>query len=221
VVRLHTGGAAPAESITLTFTVADWNTAQTVTVTGQDDDIDSRWDRGTSVEFGASGGGYDGVTGRVGVDIIDDDTAGFALSKSALSVAEANGIDDFTVALTSEPSFDVTVTLASSDATMVQLHAGTATPAGSVTLTFTTADWDTVQTVTVTGQDDDIDNAGDSRLATIELSASGGGGSSWFGVSYDGITGSFPITVTDDDEASTTPTSITLTVDTDSATAGN
>ena len=52
--------------------------------------------------------------------------------------------------LNAEPTADVTVGLSSSDATE-----GTVLPAS---LTFTSANWNTAQTVTVTGVNDDLDD---------------------------------------------------------------
>ena len=56
----------------------------------------------------------------------------------------------FTVVLTSQPTASVVIGLSSSDTPQ-----GTVSPAS---LTFTTANWDTPRTVTVTGVDDDIDD---------------------------------------------------------------
>src|SRR5262249_57095318 len=59
---------------------------------------------------------------------------------------EGGGAAWFTVRLTSQPKPDVTIPVASSNAAE-----GVAAPAS---LTFTAADWNVPQTVTVTGQDD-------------------------------------------------------------------
>ena len=55
--------------------------------------------------------------------------------------------DTFTVVLDAQPTSDVVIALTSSDT-------GEATISGS--LTFTPANWDTPQTVTVTGVDDNL-----------------------------------------------------------------
>ena len=57
--------------------------------------------------------------------------------------------------LNTQPTADVTIALSSSDTTE-----GTVLPAS---LTFTTANWNVAQTVTVTGVDDALDD-GDDRL---------------------------------------------------------
>ncbi len=60
-----------ASATSLSFTVQNWNTAQTVTLTaGQDDDALNYW---VSVSNTASGGGYDGAAVNVYVVIHDND----------------------------------------------------------------------------------------------------------------------------------------------------
>ncbi|GIR37542.1 MAG: hypothetical protein CM15mP49_29270 [Actinomycetota bacterium] len=59
----------------------------------------------------------------------------------------SGGTDTFTVVLDAQPTSDVVIALTSSDT-------GEATISGS--LTFTPANWDTPQTVTVTGVDDNL-----------------------------------------------------------------
>ena len=67
--------------------------------------------------------------------------------EGSTEVDESGDTDTFTVVLNAQPTSDVLITLESSDA-------GEATVTSS--LTFTSANWDTAQTVTVTGVDDDI-----------------------------------------------------------------
>ena len=74
---------------------------------------------------------------------------------SGLTTTEAGGTATFTVVLTAQPTADVTIALSSSDTTE-----GTVSPAS---LTFTGANWNTPQTVTVTGVDDLLAD-GDDRL---------------------------------------------------------
>ena len=79
-------------------------------------------------------------------------------------------------------------------------------------LTFDADDWNTAQTVTVTAVDDDLDNAGNARTATITHTVSASG-TDYASVTADPVT----VTVTDDDAA---PGGVTLTVDTNGAAAG-
>ena len=85
------------------------------------------------------------------VTIIDDDTAtatpGVTVSKTALTVTEQDTTgDSYTVVLDTEPTANVTVTVAG--------HSGTDVTPNPATLTFTSTTWSTAQTVTVTAGDD-------------------------------------------------------------------
>ena len=143
------GTVAPAS---LTFTPASWNVAQTVTVTGVDDAIADGAISYSAITAGASSTdpGYNGLNAaNVSVTNSDNDVAGFAINAaSGLVTTEAGGTATFTIALTSQPSANVSVALSSSDPTE-----GTVAPAS---LTFNTGNWNLAQTVTVTGVDDAV-----------------------------------------------------------------
>ena len=81
------------------------------------------------------------------------------------STSEAATTSTFTVVLASQPTATVTIAVTSSDTTE-----GTVSPG---LLTFTTTDWNTAQTVTVTGVDDPADD-GDITY-TIALAPAAGG----------------------------------------------
>ena len=176
------------DTASLTFTTATWNTAQTVTVTaGEDDDADN--DTATLLHT-ASGGDYAGETASVAVTVTDDETAGLTLSTTALGVAEGDD-GEYTVRLATQPSATVTVGITG--------QAGTDLSLDSTSLTFTTATWNTAQTVTVTaGEDDDATN----DAATLLHTASGG--------DYAGETASVAVTVTDDETAGLTVSTTAL-----------
>ncbi|MBF2755284.1 MAG: hypothetical protein ISN29_08520, partial [Gammaproteobacteria bacterium AqS3] len=166
------------DKTSLTFTTGNWNVAQTVTVSAADD-ADAEVDT-AMIKLTAAGGGYDNVEGRVSVTVTENETASLDISESSLNIDEG-GSDTFTVVLTSEPSDDVTVTLAQPDDSTnddVMLD--------KTSLTFTTGNWNTAQTVTVSADGD-----ADDGTATINLAAAGGG--------YAGVTGRVTITVRDID----------------------
>ena len=142
---------ATVSTAQLVFTPSDWNVPQSVTVTGEDDFI-ADGDQPFTIELVASSTdpAYDGLAAAdlPGVNS-DDDTAAIVVSPtSGLVTTEGGGSDTFTVVLASEPTSAVTIGVASSDTTE-----GTVSPA---MLTFTAADWDSPQTVTVTGVDDAV-----------------------------------------------------------------
>ena len=125
--------------------------------------------------------------------IRDDDASGVTVSRSAVTVTEEDTAGaSYTVVLDSQPTANVTVTVAG--------HAGTdLTLAPSpATLTFTPMNWDTVQTVTVTAGHD-ADTANDSVSLTHSAQSTDS--------NYQGITiGGVAVTVTDND----TPPGVTV-----------
>ena len=177
-------------SDTLTFTVNDWATAQTVTVkAGQDDDAVNDTETLTHT---ASGGDYANVTKDLPVTVTDNDTPGLVISKDNLTVGEGDAAGmTYTVALATQPTSSVSVSITGHDGTDLSLSG---TTLSSDTLTFTVDDWDDVQTVTVTAEEDD-DGVTDA-VATLTHTASGG--------DYANVTRDLPVTVTENDTAGVT-----------------
>lgn len=140
------GTVAPSS---LTFTNANWNTPQTVTVTGVDDaQVDGSivYSIVTAAAVSADGA-YNGFDASdVAVTNADNDTAGITVSTISGSTSESGTSATFSVVLNTQPSSNVVVGLTSNDTTE-----GTVAPAS---LTFTSANWSIGQTATVTGVDD-------------------------------------------------------------------
>ena len=128
------------------------------------------------------------------VTVTDDETAGVTVTPTSLTVTEG-GMNTYTVVLDTQPTATVTVTIVDpTDNADV-----TANPAS---LTFTTTNWDTAQTVTVSAAED-----GDplEDTATVTHTVSGG--------DYAAITAQdVAVTVTDNDTPGVTvaPTSLTV-----------
>ena len=143
----------------LTFTPSDWRWPQTVTVTGVDDD--DAVEEATRVRLTASGAAdFAGVSDSLAVTVPDADTPALTLSDSALE-ARQGATATYSVRLAAEPSDQVAVAIASSDAAIA-----TVSPAS---LTFTPSDWDAAQTVTVTG----VAHDSPANWATVTHTASG------------------------------------------------
>ena len=146
------------------------------------------------------------------ITIVDDDTRGITVSKATLTIDEADNEKTgsvkedegtYEVVLKSEPTGTVTVNIANPGPTVA-----TADPSS---LTFTTTNWETAQTVTVIAKDDTIDDTGDQKTTTISHTVSADG------TDYkDETAAPVAVTVRDDDEA---PMALTITVDTDPDTA--
>ncbi|MEQ9443434.1 MAG: Calx-beta domain-containing protein, partial [Cyclobacteriaceae bacterium] len=147
-------GEGTVDKTSLTFTNGNWNTPQTVIVTGIDDDIIDgavTYNITLSIDDASSDDDYDGLSDQtISVNNSDDDVAGLTIVESSGSsaTAEAGSTDDFTVVLNAQPSSDVVINISSSDT-----GEGTADKSS---LTFTNSNWLTPQTITVTGVDDDI-----------------------------------------------------------------
>ncbi|MCD4727189.1 MAG: hypothetical protein K8R46_05985, partial [Pirellulales bacterium] len=137
-------------SATLTFTPENWDQPQTVTVTAVDDFVDENLRHHGTIAHTATSAdpNYDSIAiEALTVNVIDNDTAWITVAPSSdLITTEAGGTATFTVVLDSEPTDNVTIDLSSNDTTE-----GIVIPAS---LVFTTSNWNTPQTVTVTGVDD-------------------------------------------------------------------
>ena len=171
-------GAATVSPATRTFGTTTWNTDQTITVSGTDDD-DSIGETVTVTLSGADGG-YGDKTGTVSVSVTDDDAPDLAINPTSLTVGEA-GSQTFTVKLVSQPSAQVTVTATSGDPGKATVNPGS--------MTFTTVNWSTSQPVTVSGTGD-----ADTQDETLNVTFAAQGGD------YAGETGSVAVSVTDDDD---------------------
>src|SRR4029077_20155407 len=134
----------------LTFTAANWNVPQIVTITGVDNDLDDG-DIGYTIVTAAatsSDSNYDGLNASdVSVTNIDNETSVITVTPtSGLTTTEAGGTATFTIVLTSQPTADVTIGVPSSN-----------TPEGPVTpasVNWTSANWNLPRMFTVTGVDD-------------------------------------------------------------------
>ena len=185
----------------LTFTSGNWNVAQPVTITGVDETVDDNDVTFTVVTAAATSTDplYGSLNpGDVSVSNIDNDAAGITVTPtSGLTVTEAAGgshTATFTVVLTSQPTADVTIGITSSDTTE-----GTVAPAS---LTFTSVNWSTTQTVTITGVDESIDD--NDVLFSIVTAAATSADAGYNGRAASDVS----VTTTDNDGAAITVTPV-------------
>ena len=133
------------------------------------------------------------------ISIIDDDELGLDLSPAPLTVTEGDTTGEtYAVKLKSLPSEEVTVMVTGQSGTDLTLTGLSATN----TLTFTTDNWDTAQTVTVKAGHD-TDGANDA--VTLTHTASGG--------NFEGVTADLAVTVDDDETVSVVLSETALSVD--------
>ncbi len=134
------------------FTPANWNTPQTVTITGKDDllpDGNVNYTVTISVNKPLSDAAFGTVTSQViNVTNNDDDSAGFTLSSISGSTSESGVTASFTIVLNSAPTADVVIALSSNNTNEGTLAISQ--------LIFTPLNWNSAQTVTITGVDDAV-----------------------------------------------------------------
>ncbi|MFO0907349.1 MAG: Calx-beta domain-containing protein [Isosphaeraceae bacterium] len=165
-VTIPVSSSKPTEGRTsvalLTFTPANWNVAQTITLTGVDDLIDDG-DTPYQLVLGALSSADTGYNGYDPADLavvnLDDDAAGvFVAPTSGLVTSEAGGITGFAVKLTSQPLAPVSIALASNRPTEGTLSTST--------LIFTPQNWATPQVVLIFGVNDNV-NDGDTPYVIV------------------------------------------------------
>ena len=139
----------------LTFSSSNWDSAQTFTVTGVDDNVDNVGDNETykitfsitSLVNAYSSLSLDGKT-ITGTNT-DNDTAAILIDNSSTkNVSEFLNSAYITVTLATIPTSNVILPISSDNTTQ-----GTVSPAA---LVITPSNWNSPNTVTVTGVDDDI-----------------------------------------------------------------
>ena len=144
VTVTETGDAVAGSDEEQTVPIAAGATQVTFTVSTDDDAVD---EAASAVTATVAADSDTPATYTVGSDssttvsVTDNDERGVTVTVSPLTVVE-EGTGTYTVVLTSAPTADVTITPASGDI-------GAATVSGP--LTFTSSNWNTAQTVTVTG----------------------------------------------------------------------
>ena len=148
---VNTAPLLSVDTATLVFGPTDWDQPQTVTFTGGNDDLDNLKNPRYVITHGAQHADYEGfAAGSVTVTVTDDDVRGVTISKEAVEV-NAGDTAEYTVVLNSQPHTGdgfVTIKLE------VNPKARGATDSQYIsptTLTFNSGNWNTPQTVTITG----------------------------------------------------------------------
>ncbi|MDX2067069.1 MAG: hypothetical protein SFV55_01520, partial [Haliscomenobacter sp.] len=128
-----------------TITILSGQTTGSVTFTIVNDALDEANETATLTIGSPSTGIALGTMITKNVAIEDDDEAGVTVTEpGGTNVTEGGATDTYTVVLTSEPTANVTV----------NINAGTQVTTSPTSLTFTSANWNSPQTVTVTAVDD-------------------------------------------------------------------
>ena len=175
--------------ITRPFTVPKGAMSATFDITLVDDNLDETDETIVIVWIEGSGGNATPASITVTGTITDDDTANVTVSKTMVTVTEQDTTgDSYTVVLDSQPTASVVVTVAG--------HSGTEVLPAPTTLTFTSMNWETAQTVTVTAVND-----ADTTNDTVSLTHSAAStDTDYNGITIAGVT----VTVEDNDTAKVT-----------------
>ena len=136
---------------TLSFNAGNWDTAQTITITGQNDDVDDG-----NVDYKivtqnivSTDPIYNGLSvSNIDVVNIDDDEAGILVNIDSTTTSEDLLNTELTLVLGSEPLADVTIDLSSSDETEGELSVNQ--------VVFTSENWNETQNIEIYGVDDDV-----------------------------------------------------------------
>ena len=196
-------GAVFSASETIDFTTTNWQTAQTVTIQAPANDANSQ-NETITMSHTATGGGYADVTKSLTVTIDDDDDPDIVLWHATNSAAIATlpvteeGTATYRVRLNTLPTADVSVLVSAGDG--LEVDNGSGTYGSSRTLSFSTTNWDTLQTVTIRATADD-DLAADT--ASLSHAASNAGSTA---SAYAGVSKSLSVPIIDND----TPTIVNL-----------
>jgi large repetitive protein len=154
-------GFTVTPSPTITFTAANWNTIQVVNV-AHSGTLGSK--TLTSTNFASTDPKFSGkATNDVFYSIVQ---AGFTVSAISGDTDETGTSRSFTVRLNAPPTANVTINLSSLNTSEVIITSAS-------TLTFTPANWNTNQTVTVQGIDDGILDGDQTVVIDLQPASSG------------------------------------------------
>ena len=163
-------GASPADytvAPTVTFD-AGGQLMQTLRVTAQDDRIDDDGE-GVALGFGGLPAGVTAIAPHgARIDIVDDDRRGVLVTPTSVDVEEG-GTATYEVELGSEPTAAVEVRVDGADLADTDLTS----PTSGLTLTFTPANWDVPQFVTLETR---ADTDGDTDAPILFTHTAHGGG---------------------------------------------
>ena len=210
-----TGGGVDFTSTTMSVSFGANVTSVPVTLPIIDDSIDENNETFTIALSADGSGTVAGTTTSATVTIVDDDTADVTVSESSVTVAEGGATSSYTVVLESQPTANVVIGLESTS-DQVLLASGGGQASSSINLTFTSVNWSSPQTVTVSAVDD-LDVEADPHGDTITHTATSGD------ANYDGFAiGAVTATIDDDDLCGDTvcnPTETTVTCPNDCGTS--
>lgn len=188
-VAVDDSGEGRVSPASLTFTPDNWNAPQTVTVMGVDD-LEADGAQVFHVAVGPSASDdydFQGLSAApVELSNVDDESPGIIVGLPSGHTSETGTEARLSVSLASRPVADVVLALGVDDSTEGAVVGGS--------LTFTSANWNVPQTVTVAGVNDDVVDG------PVEFHAVVGPASS-DDPSYEGLAAVMAELVNDDDDS--------------------
>jgi len=154
--------AGSVHPTSLSFSESNWNVTQTVTVTGLCDAVHTTGTNKTTynIVLTPSSTNYSSTQAKT-VIVSDNDKAAFNISSMSGNVYEQGDNATFNMRLCSKPTSNVSIGVSSSDTTEGTVDTNS--------LTFSTDNWSTAQTVSVYGVDDNLSD--DDETFSIVLAA--------------------------------------------------
>ncbi len=170
-------------SNSLSFTSANWNVPQTVTITATNDAVsEAAGTANSSISFAtvSAASSYNGLTTTpLNVNVVDNDDGASSLAVvitevgGTTDVTEGSGTDTFQIRLTRAPTGNVTVA-----ATASGLYFDASGTATTKNIVFTVAGgatpWNVAQTITVRANDDSTIESNHTGTITFSVAAAGG-----------------------------------------------
>lgn len=146
-IDISPDGQLTTDKSSVEINSSNYSTGVDVTITAVDDDIDEADSHTGNIIHTIGSGTY-----SMEVTVTDNDTAGFTLAnETGISIKEGETTHDYTIVLDSEPAHDVEIVIENSSSYPGEL---TFNGQSTETLVFTSANWNSPQTVTVGGDDD-------------------------------------------------------------------
>ena len=167
LIEVSTDNVHYAAALVLTFdsgaasgTATDWTRTQTIYVRAAGDTaVEGERTAVVSHSIQSANPAFDRLNiANVEVKVIDDDKAGLIVTQTGngTQVVEGGATDTYTIALTRSPASGETVTVAiGGDSAQVRVN-GVAPSTSAASVSFTSANWNTAQTITVSAVDDSL-----------------------------------------------------------------
>ncbi|NTU80822.1 MAG: hypothetical protein HGA45_15825 [Chloroflexales bacterium] len=164
-----TGALTPTLPAAVTFSTANWNTTQTITISVPDNSIAEVYSSPTftvahtlaSTDPNYNEGTKPFTVTSVPVTVLDNDIAGVEVitNTTPVTITEGGAIT-YTLRLTSQPTATVAINLAT-------ILTGEITPTLPAAVTFSTANWNTTQTIPISVPDNSIAEVYSSPTFTV------------------------------------------------------